>query len=903
MPEYIVRYDGIQVNRGGDWALADDALDLEAGTFGSYSFTLAPTHPMSRLEAFVTEDASHEVTFAERYGDGQEAELFRGWVKKTSMDTDLMLTVECEGMLAYLKSTVVRPYACRSLADLPDGTEIIGSRDPFDWLVSQHNAHCPGSMQFDVGFNPHVGPVDAGTSWNSTWDELNDKFCSGLDRYLNARTGPGGRRLLDLLDGGAGEGTQVVVLGENVASMDISGESSEIVTAIIPRATLDDSYNQERRQRVDRREIGIEDADMDQVVGNCSTITHDGDRLVNWDMVAAYGYREEKRDYEASSPEDLATLASRDLDPLTIGERTANAIEVDAVDLHVANPSIQPIRLLDWNRIFIRAYGLEDDGAALGVGTGGRLILDQWLPCSKLHISSTHPESSWYRFGDLPQTLTRMSALRMGMLRRGDGTLVRRTDGTEWDSDRIWDHADEIEDGYQKGDEELWEGLENATTEWGQHLDEQFDAYTKQWYESLDEAKKEDAQGREELLKHLDEVEGKWSDELGRMDGELDDLAGTVDSNHRELLDGIRDVAESASRTFFGICDTAGGTASKALLPSQVTRPGGEDFELRKGVVVDVLFRHANEASYPTLDFAGTGPVSIVTNGDRYAVWHDGEVLRFVYDGTYWQNCSNNLYGRTVTVGNPSLANFYTNGNVAELRIGSESYWHAGVDGNRVGLVDRNHIDIQDDHIDFVRPSSILGPSTLRFSYSSYYTGAEISCDSGINIDGGYSHIRIGNDYGSFDVGTNAYNLTSISANQADGSSLSFGIGYNGYFTKGSNWIMRSITTQVSSSEYASFYPSSLGITSFAGYSVNVTNGDANALDFYVVGTQVTANWMAVKFDRVVNGRIRLNILAVPVGAVYQMSDPVLPGPEVFGDPSSTENPQPEAAVDHEEVA
>lgn len=867
MPEYIVRYGTVQVNRGGLWAIYDDALELEAGTFGSYTFTLPPTHPMATLDAFSTEDPANEVTFSERYGNGEEAELFRGWVKKTSMDVDLMLTVECEGMLAYLKSTTVRPYACKDSSDLPDGTQVI-AEDPFSWLVAQHNAHCPAEMAFDVGYNPHVREVTAGTSWNSTWDELNDKFCTGLDRYLNARTDGMGRRVVDLLDGGVGEGTQVIVLGESIVDMDISGESSEIATAIIPRATLDDHYNEVRGDRVDRREIGIEDADWSEYVGNSTTVTREGDRLVNWEMVAAYGFREEKRDYDATGPEDLARRAAEDLDPLTVGERTANAIEVQAIDLHAWNPSIQPIRLLEWDRVFVRAYGLEDEGAEWGVHSGGRLILDQWLPCSKLHVSSVHPETSWYRFGDLPQTLTRMSALRMGMLRRGDGTLVRRTDGTEWDTDRTWDRAQNIEDGYKAGDADLWQGLQDATDTWNQHLTDEFDTHTKEWYDSLDDLRKEDAQGREELLKHLDEVEGKWSDELGRIDGDLGDLSDTVDGNHRQLLEGIRDVAENSRRTFFGVCQTATGQPSKTVLPQSLTRPGGEEFQLVEGVVVDVLFEHGEAASNVSLDIAGTGVRTIVTNGDAYGVWQDRAVIRFVYDGSRWQNCSNDIYGQSLTVGHPGHANFHTDGNVAEMRIGDESYWHVGVDGERIGLLSKSHIDIGSDYIEMVHPSAYEDSDgrSLRFSYGGTHTSAEITSSSGLSIGTeSISYVGMSNRFGAVYIpSTDVFGPTL----QHESSGNTFQVNKHGYATGLQPWVTRSIITTVSNSEYASFGTSTLGVASFSGYAFAVTNGDRNAFDMIVVGTEVDANTLIVKFDRVVNGTIRLNFLGVPVGAI-----------------------------------
>lgn len=869
MVEYVVRYAGERINDFADLAILGGSCHLEAGAFGTLTLELPPSHPMARMGAFAKRDASREVTFSERYADGTEAELFRGWVTDSSLDADLVLTVECEGMLSYLERTCVRPYSATALTGLSAGTTVINS-DPFEWIVEQHNLHAGRDMAFEVGVNPHARVAAGSEDYPTTWDELNGKFCTGLDRFLHARSNEWGVRVLDLLDGGAGEGTQAIVVGENVVEMALDESSRDVVTAIIPRGTTDDEYHAGAGERIERRDIGVEGADVGPMVGDCSTATVEGDRVVNWDMVAAYGMREERRDYDATTPEDLARMAAAELNPAELGEREVRAFDVTALDLHDLNPSMQPLRLLDWTEIFIRADGQVDGDAK------GRLVFHGWLPCTTIDFDLADPARSRYHFGDLPQTLTRQSALRLGMLRRGNGTLVRKAGATEWNNDRVWNRSDEVEDGYIAGDEEVRGELAGAEERWSEHLDEQFDAHTKEWYEHLEssvgEVAAQDAQGREDLLKHLDEVEGKWSDDLGALDSELSDaidgvsgrvdgLQGTVDANHRTLLEGIRDVAQNAQRTFFGECRSYG--SARTVSGANLTRPGGEEFALAKGVVVDVLMQYASSGAC-TLDIAGTGAIGVCTNGFDVGVWQAGQVVRMLYDGTCWQACSTDIYGSSITVGNPAQANFYTNGYDAQLRIGSDAYWKASMTGQTVGLTSQSHIDIGDSYIDMVHRSG----ATLTFSYDSSYDTASIKSDSGVDIDGGYGYVILGNNYGGFYV-PSTYDGPTMT-NRSGSKSLSFSLGGDGFQTNQYRWVTRSIVVTASDQEYMSFTPARLGLNTFDGYAFAVSNGDANARDFYVVGTQVTPTWMAVKFDRAVNNNIRLNFLGVPVGTIYK---------------------------------
>lgn len=86
---------------------------------------------------------------------------------------------------------------------------------------------------------------------------------------------------------------------------------------------------------------------------------------------------------------------------------------------------------------------------------------------------------------------------------------------------------------------------------------------------------------------------------------------------------------------YYGTCPTAAGTAAKVVtLDSEV-------FSLSAGTMIAVRFDNANTVT-PTLNVNGTGAVAVKSYGTTSVgttptgSWHAGEVVNFVYDGSYW---------------------------------------------------------------------------------------------------------------------------------------------------------------------------------------------------------------------------------------------------------------------------
>lgn len=82
----------------------------------------------------------------------------------------------------------------------------------------------------------------------------------------------------------------------------------------------------------------------------------------------------------------------------------------------------------------------------------------------------------------------------------------------------------------------------------------------------------------------------------------------------------------------YGTCSTSGSVTAKIVNCDEFTT-------LETGASIRVKFSYANTATSPTMNVNGTGAKSIKkygTTGSMRYMWYTGEVVDFVYDGSYW---------------------------------------------------------------------------------------------------------------------------------------------------------------------------------------------------------------------------------------------------------------------------
>ena len=213
-----------------DYQLENPAISLELNKTGQFTFTLYPDHPgygaIQKLKSIV-----------EVQKDG--AVLFRGRPLSSQEGFYRQQTYTCEGELAFLLDSRVRPF------EMAEGVAEI-----FAYLIHQHNEQVDAYKQFKVGNVTVTDPNDyinrSNITYETTWDILNSRLIDTLGGYLWVRHETDGV-YLDYLEDFPYMSTQRVTLGENLLSYAHTRDGSEIATALIPLgARLEDAGEPDR---------------------------------------------------------------------------------------------------------------------------------------------------------------------------------------------------------------------------------------------------------------------------------------------------------------------------------------------------------------------------------------------------------------------------------------------------------------------------------------------------------------------------------------------------------------------------------------------------------------------------------------------------------------------------------
>lgn len=188
---------------------------------------------------------------------------------------------------------------------------------------------------------------------------------------------------------------------------------------------------------------------------------------------------------------------------------------------------------------------------------------------------------------------------------------------------------------------------------------------------------------------------------------------------------GQTGAAGKDGQMLYGTCDTAAGTAAKAVALASGT------LSLKAGATVAVQFRYANTASSPTLNIAGTGAKAMYIQGVRDVYWTDGATVAFTYDGANWRVASEPVYAPTATIGNAAGFNVFIDGTSVQVRRGSEELAIFKGDEIRLGEgVDCAKVFIGDLEIGVDGAETYLRNSSTRISTKASHEGGSASVPS-----------------------------------------------------------------------------------------------------------------------------------------------------------------------------
>ena len=238
--------------------LAEAKLDLEVGKAGSFTFKIYPTNIgynyFQKFKSYVSLYREDRLIFS-----GRVLEEKKGFSNEK--------TIICEGLLAMLNDSIIRPFSFQGTI-----TEFL------TMLINNHNSQVSEDKQFTLGTvtvtDPNNYIARSREGYNSTM-ALFDDTVSTLGGYFVVRP-ENGVLYIDYLEDFTAESGQEVNFGENL--LDITKESSgtELITALIPLGA--ESEETQEDGTVIRRKLTIE------------SVNDGNDYLTNTEAIEKYGF-------------------------------------------------------------------------------------------------------------------------------------------------------------------------------------------------------------------------------------------------------------------------------------------------------------------------------------------------------------------------------------------------------------------------------------------------------------------------------------------------------------------------------------------------------------------------------------------------------------------------------------
>ena len=429
---YFVKYGNRYLHdpRVDGYSLFDLSLEAEENSCGYCDFTIYPDHPL--YDKIRERDADNPI---EVYDD--DTLLFAGFIYELGKEFYLDGHVKCKGELDYLSESIVRPYATyhRGYGDTaPDTVD-----GYFEWLIYQHNLQVTTNKQFVVGTN--LGRLLVSDNfmfaendmYPNTIDELSEMLLNdpNIGGYLTIRH-VDGVRYIDYRAAWDAQNTQILDFGVNLTDYTQTDDSAELKTFIVPLGasmsnteySYDDGYYQTADTSVDKDkeyytlsedgyfmqcsedmtafESGVtyyeyyENYDesnlsltlegMDDIL-NSGDYKKVGDKIYCASSVAKYGWI--GTTYTDSDIIDREELYEKGLAALKEMVSPKRTIEIKAVDMHLINPDIKPIRVGEYVRVRSVPHNL-----------------DGYFLCRNIDLDLNNPENSLYTLGTTFDTLT-----------------------------------------------------------------------------------------------------------------------------------------------------------------------------------------------------------------------------------------------------------------------------------------------------------------------------------------------------------------------------------------------------------------------------------------------------------------------------------------------------------------
>ncbi len=334
------------------------SVELEVNKTGSFQFTLYPSHPryslIAKLKSIITVYQGDWLLFRGRVLDDEI-----GWHNEKS--------VICEGDLAFLLDSQMRPYSFTGSI-----TEYL------KLLLDSHNGQVEEEKRFTLGrvtvedANDYI--VRSNIEYTDTFKEMNAKLLDILGGYLHVRH-EDGKQILDYLKDFTVLSPQKITFGKNLIDLKRIRKGSDIATAVIPLgAKLKDAEGKDTDKRLTIESV------------------NDGlDYIEDAEAKAQYGFIVKTVIFDdVTEPRNLLTKGKAHLAGLV---KDLESIELTAADMAATGQDITSFHLGTWVDTESYPHGIN-----------------QRFLVSKLSIKLLDPGANKMTLGGVVKTFTQQAS-------------------------------------------------------------------------------------------------------------------------------------------------------------------------------------------------------------------------------------------------------------------------------------------------------------------------------------------------------------------------------------------------------------------------------------------------------------------------------------------------------------
>lgn len=330
-----------------EYSLVDPIWTEEINKSGSLEFTIYPAHAMYK--------SYKKMTTIFDVKDEEDNIVWRGRVSNDSKDFYLAKNVYCEGQLAFLCDSIIRPHTFyeRTVEQM------------FNWILTQHNSQVEARKQFTLGYCDILYKdrfVTDTNEYTRSLDEIQDM----LDQYGGYILFDGKKIYYSSVSGIVSD--QIIDFGDNLLDYTETTEATDIYTVLIPlgKPEEDDETN---------TPIDIKDVNGGK------------DYLENQNGIDTFGRIVGTVTFDdITTPKALKTAGEN---YLARAFDLAFSITVSAADLFDLGVNVDKIKCGNYHRIRSLPHGV-----------------DNFYQCTKIEHHLEDPTNSKYTFGATSYCLT-----------------------------------------------------------------------------------------------------------------------------------------------------------------------------------------------------------------------------------------------------------------------------------------------------------------------------------------------------------------------------------------------------------------------------------------------------------------------------------------------------------------